>query len=61
MMLHWLADRYQDEFARLAARRIEAAVDTALANGQGRTADVGGQATTDGAADAVIRALGAGL
>jgi 3-isopropylmalate dehydrogenase len=58
MMFDWLADRHGDEAAREAARRIERAVAKVLHDGSGKTADVGGSAGTQQAAEAVAAALG---
>ena len=63
MLLDYLADRHDDPAPRAAARRIEAAVASALAGGGGPgdgpacTADVGGRATTVEATNAVLAAL----
>ncbi|MFN0156056.1 MAG: isocitrate/isopropylmalate dehydrogenase family protein [Gaiella sp.] len=57
LMLDWLGERHAHEGARRAARSLEAAVAQALADGSGRTADLGGKAGTVGAADAVLTAL----
>jgi 3-isopropylmalate dehydrogenase len=57
MLLDYLADRHDDPAPRAAARRIEAAVDAAIAAGEARTADVGGMATTAEATRAILRAL----
>ncbi len=42
-----------------ASHRLQAAIDEVYARGESLTVDVGGQATTDQFADAVIRQLGA--
>jgi 3-isopropylmalate dehydrogenase len=56
MMLDWLADRHADENCRAAARAIEAAIGSVLANGP-RTRDVGGNAGTAAVTEAVLGAL----
>jgi 3-isopropylmalate dehydrogenase len=57
MLLDYLADRDGDAAPRAAARRIEAAVATALADGSARTVDIRGQAETRRATRAIIAAL----
>jgi 3-isopropylmalate dehydrogenase len=54
MMLRWLGDRHGDENARVAADRIDHAVQTAIGSGAALTRDLGGQATTTEAADAIL-------
>jgi 3-isopropylmalate dehydrogenase len=57
MMFDWLADKHSDEAARTAGQRIERAVAAALADGSGRTADIGGKVGTQAAAEAVVARL----
>jgi 3-isopropylmalate dehydrogenase len=57
MLLDYLADRHADAAPRVAARRIEAAVATALPAGTARTSDIGGQATTKEATQAIVAAF----
>lgn len=57
MMLDWRGKRDGNEKLCLAARLIEEAVDTVLANPQTRTPDVGGPLGTDAFAAAVASAL----
>jgi 3-isopropylmalate dehydrogenase len=57
MLLNHLADRHADEAPRAAARRIEAAVATALRAGTARTIDIGGHASTSEATRAIVAAL----
>jgi 3-isopropylmalate dehydrogenase len=57
LMLDWLGSSRDDTAATVAGRRIEAALAQALAGEENRTPDLGGPATTAGAADAVLRAL----
>jgi isocitrate dehydrogenase (NAD+) len=56
MMLNYLADTRDDEPLRQAAKRIKAAYDTALTDGQ-KTRDLGGKLNTSEFADAVIERL----
>src|SRR5690606_4579266 len=56
MMLNHLAEWRKDESAREAARRIKAAYDRALADGQ-KTRDLGGDLGTEAFVDAVIARL----
>ena len=56
-MLRWLGERHGDGMLQAAGRRIDAAVDAALQSGV-RTRDIGGNAATTEAAQAVIAALG---
>jgi 3-isopropylmalate dehydrogenase len=57
MLLDYLADRHQDAAPRAAARHIEAAVAAALVGGTGRTVDIGGQASTREATQAIVVGL----
>lgn len=57
MMLDWLADRHADETARQAALLIETAVASVLAEGNVRTADQGGGASTTEIAHAVATTI----
>jgi 3-isopropylmalate dehydrogenase len=56
MMHDWRADRHSHATAAEAARRIERAVDQALANGL-KPCEFGGRAGTDAIANAVLSAL----
>ncbi|MDZ4847930.1 MAG: isocitrate/isopropylmalate dehydrogenase family protein [Pirellulaceae bacterium] len=55
MMLDWLADRHDDATARAAGNRIEQAVAKFLADGQLRTVDQGGTASTTEIAEAISK------
>ena len=57
MLLEYLADHRHDPAPHAAARRIESAVELALASPEGRTADLGGQASLREAAEAVVRRI----
>ena len=57
MMLDWLAGEKADERLEQGARLIEKAVGHVLASGEALTGDLGGTASTQACADAVIRAL----
>jgi 3-isopropylmalate dehydrogenase len=57
MLLDHLADTHDDPNPRAAARRIEAAVATALDAGEAQTADLGGSASTTAAARAILRRI----
>jgi 3-isopropylmalate dehydrogenase len=57
MLLDWLGVLHADEPSTTWGGRIEAAVHDALARGDGRTADLGGTASTSAAGDAVLAAL----
>jgi len=57
MMLDWLADRHNDPIAREASHRIEQAVAKFLADGEQRTADQGGTASTSDVAAAIANIL----
>lgn len=56
MLLEWLGARHDDPECGLAARRIEEAVASAIADGV-TTPDMGGTATTESFADAVVAAI----
>lgn len=56
MLLGWMAERHQDARLTTVQRAIERAVAATLESGI-RTPDLGGQATTDELADAVIARL----
>ncbi len=58
MLLQWLSERRRDPKLAEAARRIDAAVDAALAEPAGRTADLGGTAGTAAFTDRLLKALG---
>ena len=57
IMLDWLGRRHKDEDAVRVGALIERAVATALLDESDRTTDLGGNATTQRAGDAVVRAL----
>jgi len=57
MLLDWLARRHGSDALAAAAARIEAAVETVLADPARRTRDVGGPLGTDAFAAAVVEAL----
>jgi 3-isopropylmalate dehydrogenase len=57
MLLDWLGVLHGDEAATTWGRRVEAAVRDALARAEGRTVDLGGNASTIAAGDAVLAAL----
>ncbi len=57
MMLDWLSERHQDQAAGKAAVRIEQVVARLLADGQTRTADLGGSAKTSDVTQAVLSIL----
>jgi 3-isopropylmalate dehydrogenase len=57
MLLDHLADTHDDPAPRAAARRIEAAIDSALLAGEAQTADLGGGASTSASARAIIRRI----
>jgi 3-isopropylmalate dehydrogenase len=56
MMLNWLGEKHSDPNALAAARAIEQAVTEVLLDGQVRTADIGGNASTSDVAQAVAHA-----
>ncbi len=57
LMLDWLGDRHTDAQANAAARAIEAAVTTVLADPRHHTADLGGHASTSAAGAAIASAV----
>lgn len=57
MMLDWLGERKSQPAVCEAAQRLERAVVSALSDGTALTRDLGGTASTTGAAEAVIAAL----
>ena len=57
MLLDWLAGRHGAPRLAEAARAIEAAVETALADPVGRTADLGGRLGTAAFTDRIVTAL----
>lgn len=57
MLLDWLGRRHGSDALAAAAARIEAAVETVLADPARRTRDVGGPLGTDAFAAAVVEAL----
>jgi 3-isopropylmalate dehydrogenase len=57
MMCRWLGAHDKDPLATAAGNRIEAAVAKALQDPKARTRDIGGEASTRAAGDAVIKAL----
>lgn len=54
MLLDYLADTHDDPAPRSAARRVEAAVESALLAGEAQTVDVGGHASTAEATCAIL-------
>ena len=56
-MFDWLGNKNNDAKAADAGRRIEKAVETVLAKGQVKTADLGGKNTTAQMGDAIINEL----
>ncbi len=58
MLLDWLGGRHGDDAATTAARRITTAVETVLRAGAIKTPDLGGSASTQQVADAIVRAMG---
>ena len=57
MMCRWLGAQHKDPLAIAAGDRIEAAVAKALQDPRTPTRDIGGEASTRAAGDAVIKAL----
>lgn len=57
MLLHWMADRHRNPKLAAAARQIEAAVEVALSDKSGRTADLGGTSDTASFTDRILAAL----
>jgi 3-isopropylmalate dehydrogenase len=57
MMCRWLGAQYKDPMATTAGDRLEAAVGRAVQDPRARTRDIGGEASTRAAGDAVIKAL----
>lgn len=57
MMLDWLGDRHGDAAAREGACVIERAVERALSLPDGKTADLGGTASTTDVAECIARQL----
>ena len=60
MLLDWLGARHNKPAYGEASRAIEAALDSALADAQARTPDLGGKGTTTSFAKAVIARVEAG-
>lgn len=58
MMLDWLGNRHDDDRLTAAAARVRQATEAVLADGRHVTADVGGDGSTRGCADAICAALG---
>ncbi|MEM6466923.1 MAG: isocitrate/isopropylmalate dehydrogenase family protein [Pseudomonadota bacterium] len=58
MMLEWLGDEREDASLQAAGQAIDAAVGQVLAEATHLTGDLGGSASTEDCADAVIKALG---
>lgn len=56
MLLRWLAAKFEDPRLAVAADKVDAAVDLAVADGV-TTPDMGGTASTSGFADAVVAAV----
>jgi 3-isopropylmalate dehydrogenase len=57
MMCRWLGAQHKDPRAAAVGDCIEAAVAKALQDPTSRTRDIGGEASTRAAGDAVIKAL----
>jgi 3-isopropylmalate dehydrogenase len=57
MMCRWLGAQHKDTRVAAVGDRIEAAVAKALQDPKARTRDIGGEASTRAAGDAVITAL----
>ena len=57
MMFEWLAEKHADRSALEVARNIEAAVERVLDDGRSLPPDLGGRASTDDVARAVIDQL----
>lgn len=57
MMLAWLGERHADSLASSAGERLEQAVATELRSGTTLTRDLGGNASTESAADGIISVL----
>ena len=57
MMLDWIADRKSDARLKEAAKAVEAAVATVVADGKTLTYDLGGSAKTGEVGDAVVKAI----
>jgi 3-isopropylmalate dehydrogenase len=57
MLLDYLSENHDDPAPRAAARRIEAAIRTALLAGEAQTADLGGRASTTASARAILRRI----
>jgi 3-isopropylmalate dehydrogenase len=57
MLLAWLGRKRSEPRATAAASRIQAAVNTVIAEGKHLTRDVGGQASTRDMGDAIAAAV----
>ena len=57
MLLAWLARKHNEPKAAAAANRIQAAVNTVIAQGKHLTRDLGGQASTTEMGDAIAVAV----
>ena len=57
MMLTWLGEKHRDSSATAAGKRIEQAVEKALASGAALSADLGGTAGTQEVGQAVVQAI----
>lgn len=57
MMLEWLADKHNDDAARIAAEKMEKAVAALLAEGKVRTYDLGGTSKTSEVGDAIVNKI----
>lgn len=57
MMLDWLGMKHDDDRLTSAAARIQSGTESVLAEGRNTTADMGGEGTTLGCADAICSAM----
>jgi isocitrate/isopropylmalate dehydrogenase len=57
MMLDWLGEKFNDEKARVAAERIERAVECVVAEGKVVTSDIGGKSKTREVGDAIAKKI----
>lgn len=57
MMLEWLGERYDDDKARFAVKKIENAVASVVAEGKTITYDIGGTSKTSEVGDAITKKI----